>query len=107
MTAAERMRQSRQRRKDGGALVTIDLDAGSIARLIARRWLAEDRQRDRRAVSAAFATFARHALGIGEIPADPPRQLAAPEHQATFGELLSAALARRRNATLCVRTTGR
>jgi hypothetical protein len=95
MTGAERMRQSRQRRKDGGVLVTIDLDAASIARLIAFGWLPEDRQRDRGAVSAAFAAFVRHALGIGEGLARP---FAAPEHQATLGELLAAALARRRSA---------
>ena len=31
MTAAERMRQSRQHRKDGGVLAKIDLDAASHA----------------------------------------------------------------------------
>jgi hypothetical protein len=97
-TSAERMRQSRQRQKGGGVLVTIDLDATSIARLIALGWLPEDRKRDRAAVSAAFAAFVRHGLGVGERPADPPRPLAAPEYQPTLSELLSAALARRRSA---------
>ena len=47
MTAADRMRQSRQRRKDGGGLAKIDLNAASIARLIALRRLLENRRRDR------------------------------------------------------------
>jgi hypothetical protein len=34
-TAAERTRASRQRRRVGTVLVTIDLDAGAIARLVA------------------------------------------------------------------------
>jgi hypothetical protein len=97
-TSAERTRASRQRRKDGGVLVTIDLDAASIARLIALRWLPADRQRDRAAVSAAFAAFTRQGLGVGGRLADPPPPLAAPEYQPTLGELLSAALARRRSA---------
>ena len=98
MTGAARMRRSRQRRKDGGALVTIDLDAASIARLIALGWLPENRQRDRGAVSVAFAAFAQHALGIGERLADQPGPHAAPEHQAPLGEVLAAAIARRRSA---------
>jgi hypothetical protein len=84
MTATERMRQSRQRRKDGGVLVTIDLDAASLVRLIARGWLPEDRQRDCAAVSPALAAFVRHALGVGERLADAPHPLAAPEHRATL-----------------------
>jgi hypothetical protein len=92
------MRQSRRRRKDGGVLVTIDLDAASIARLIALGLLPEDRQRDRAAVSTAFAAFVRHALRIGESLADPPRPLAAPERQADLGEVLGAAIARWRSA---------
>lgn len=64
------MRQSRQCRTDGGALVTIDLDAASIARLIALGWLPKDRQRDRGAVPAAFAAFVRQGLGVGERLAD-------------------------------------
>jgi hypothetical protein len=79
-------------------LVTIDLDAASIARLTALGWLAADRLRDRDAVSTAFAAFTRDALGIDEGRTDPPRPLAPPKHQATLGELLSAALARRRSA---------
>src|ERR1700692_1032270 len=98
MTGAERMRRSRQCLKDGGVLVTIDLDAASIARLIALRWLPEDRKRDRAAVSAALAAFTMHVLGSGEGLARPPRPLAAPEHQAELGELLAAAIARRRPA---------
>jgi len=97
-TSTERMRQSRQRRKDGGVLVTIDLDAASVARLIALGWLREGRQRDRTAVSAAFAAFASHVLGGGEGLARPPSVLAAPEHQATLGDILGAAIARRRSA---------
>ena len=93
------MRQSRQRRKGGGVLVTIDLDAASITRLIALWWLPEERQRDRAAVSAAFAAFTEHVLGGGDGLARPPRPLAAPEHQATLGELLAAAIARRGNAS--------
>jgi len=92
------MRRSRQRRKDGGALVTIDLDAASIARLTALGWLPVDRHRDCGAISAAFVAFVRHGLGVGEWLARPPRALAAPEHQATLGEVLAAAIARRRSA---------
>jgi hypothetical protein len=33
------MRATRQRQKNGGVLVTIDLDVASIARLTALRWL--------------------------------------------------------------------
>lgn len=97
-TSTERMRQSRQRRKDGRILVTIDLNAASIARLIALRLLPEDRKRDRAAVSAAFAAFASHVLGGGDGLARPPSVLAAPEHQATLGDILGAAIARRRSA---------
>jgi hypothetical protein len=93
------MRRSRQRRKNGGVLVTIDLEAASVARLIALRWLPDDRQRDRAAVSAAFVAFTEHVLGGGDGLAHPPRPLAAPEHQATLGELLAAAIARRGSAS--------
>ena len=96
-TSTGRMRQSRQRRKDGGVLVTIDLDAASVVRLIALGWLREGWQRDRPAVSAAFAAFASHVLG-GQGLARPPSVLAAPEHQATLGDILGAAIARRRSA---------
>jgi hypothetical protein len=97
-TSTERMRQSRQRRKDGRILVTIDLNAASISRLIALRWLPEDRQRDRAAVSVALAAFTGHVLRSGERLVNPLCPLAAPERQETLGELLAAAIARRRSA---------
>jgi len=97
-TSTERMRQSRQRRKDGGVLVTIDLDAASVARLIALGWLREGWQRDRAAVSAAFAAFTGHVLRSGERLVNPSCPLAAPERQETLGDILAAAIARRRSA---------
>jgi hypothetical protein len=87
VAAAARTRASRQRRKAGGALATIDLDAASIARLIALGWLAAGQQRDRDAVSGALAAFVRHEL-MGDDPGPPL-------YQPTFGEKLAAALAMR------------
>jgi hypothetical protein len=51
-------------------------------------------------VSAASAAFMRKGLGVGEGLPDPPRPLAAPEHQPTFAEMLAAALARRASIAL-------
>jgi hypothetical protein len=65
-SAAERTRASRQRRKDGRVLVSIDLEAAFIAHLVALGWLAEDHQRDRAAVAAAVRAFIRRGWGISE-----------------------------------------
>jgi hypothetical protein len=79
-TAAERTRASRQRRKDGGVLVSIDLEAAFVGRLVTLGWLAEGQQADRAAVGAAVLAFARRGWGISEKiaslyrPLPPPMQ---------------------------------
>jgi hypothetical protein len=89
-TAAEWTRASYQRRKDGGALVIIDLDAASVARPVELGWLVEARQRDRVVVSVAFAAFTRHALhGDGGLPRTPRHRRRLPRTWHTHGELFT------------------
>ena len=77
-TAAERTRASRQRRKDGGVLVSLDLSAAFVARLVTLGWLAEEQQADRAAVGAAVLAFTRRGWGISEKMASLYRPLSTP-----------------------------
>lgn len=65
MTAATRVRRSRQRRRDGIVLVRFEVHSGGIALLAELGWLDPAETQDPAAVRAAFEAFVNAAGAEG------------------------------------------
>ena len=74
MAPAERMRASRQRRRDGRVLVRLELHRPFVEDLVRLHLLASDHILDPDAVATAFLTFAQRAW---QRSVETPRELAA------------------------------
>jgi hypothetical protein len=66
--AASRMRRSREGRRRGAAIVSLEIRPGVITVLVALGWLAESDHADRREIAEALADLVERALLVPATP---------------------------------------
>ena len=66
--AALRMRRARERRRQGGSIVSLEVGSGAIAALVGLGWLPEPDRGDKNAITRALVEIIKRAFQARVIP---------------------------------------